>query len=327
METIKNYLNNMFTNLPKSNQMLKLKNDLLSNMEDKYNELKNDGKSENEAIGIVISEFGNIDELISELGIDLGSEGIILPTITEEEAEDFMVDKKRFGLLIGIGVFLCIMGPAMLILITQLIGDGIIDKGFSSNVGDMLGIIALFIMIVPAIAIFIYSGMKLEKYKYLEGGFDLSTHLKASIQQENNAFTSPYILSVIIGVCLCLLSPVAVLVMGVFKYRAPSYGVVILLVIVAIAVFIFIYYGCIKESFSILLKIDDYKKGNKEQDKEENKVIGAVAAIVWPLAVCIFLISGFVFNQWRINWIIYPITALLFGMFSGSYSIMKGHKK
>ena len=39
-------------------------------MEDKYNELKSEGKSENEAIGIVISEFGNIDELINELDIN-----------------------------------------------------------------------------------------------------------------------------------------------------------------------------------------------------------------------------------------------------------------
>jgi len=315
METINNYLSNMFANLPKSDQMFKLKNDLLSNMEDKYNELKTEGKSENEAIGIVISEFGNIDELISELGINLGNEDIILPTITEEEAQNFMAAKKESGLLIGIGVFLCIMGPALLILIIQLIGDG--------NLGSMLGVIALFILLIPAVALFIYSGMKLQKYEYMRCSFDLPTHLKTCIQQENNAFASPYMLSVIIGVCLCILSPVALMVISVFSDIAPNYGVVILLTIIAIAVFIFIYFGCIKESFSILLKIGD----NKEETKEENKVIGAVASIVWPLAVCIFLISGLVFNQWHINWIIFPITGILFGMFSGSYSILKGHKK
>ena len=30
-------------------------------MEDKYTELKNEGKSENEAVGTVIAEFGNLD--------------------------------------------------------------------------------------------------------------------------------------------------------------------------------------------------------------------------------------------------------------------------
>ena len=36
-------------------------------MEDKYNELIAEGKMDNEATGIVISEFGNLEELAEEL--------------------------------------------------------------------------------------------------------------------------------------------------------------------------------------------------------------------------------------------------------------------
>ncbi|KAA2299884.1 hypothetical protein FY526_27475, partial [Clostridioides difficile] len=63
METIMVYLENMFAGLPKTPEVEHLKQELLSGMEDKYLELKREGKSENEAIGIVISEFGNIEEL------------------------------------------------------------------------------------------------------------------------------------------------------------------------------------------------------------------------------------------------------------------------
>lgn len=69
MDTIAAYLNNMFASLPRTEQTYNLKQDLLANMEEKYHELKKEGKSENEAVGIVISEFGNIDELIEELGL------------------------------------------------------------------------------------------------------------------------------------------------------------------------------------------------------------------------------------------------------------------
>lgn len=58
METIKNYLENMFQALPKTEEILRLKNELLLNMEEKYTELKSHGKTENEAIGIVISMTG-----------------------------------------------------------------------------------------------------------------------------------------------------------------------------------------------------------------------------------------------------------------------------
>lgn len=321
METIKNYLDNMFTNLPKSNQMLKLKSDILLNMEEKYNELKKDGKSENEAIGIVISEFGNIDELIEELGIKYEDEGSILPTVTEEIAESFMAAKRQSGLYIGIGVALCITGAAMLILISTLADEGIIARGLSGDFRDMLGLIALFILVIPAVALFIYTGMKMEKYEYLTGSFNITPGTKRIIEGRNNAFAPTAMKSVILGVCLCILSPVALFVGSAFGDNASTYGLVITLLIVAVAVFTFIYFGSIKESYSMLLKIGDYTK----EKVEDNRVIGAVAAIVWPLAVCIFLVAGFVFNLWHISWIIFPITGVLFGMFSAAYSIIKGN--
>lgn len=323
METIKNYLDNMFANLPKTNQMLKLKNDILSNMEEKYNELKNDGKSENEAIGIVISEFGNIDELIEELGIKYEDDGAMLPSVTQEEAEAFIAAKRESGLYIGIGVVLCIMGAAMLIFITKLAGDGIIAQGLSGDFRDMLGLLGLFALLIPAVALFIYTGMKMEKYKYLSGSFDLAPGTKRIVEQKNNAFASTYMKSVITGVCLCILSCVPLFIASALDGDVSSYGLIVTLSIVAVAVFIFIYFGSIRESYSILLKIGDYTK----EKVEDNKVIGAVAAIVWPLAVCIFLVSGFLFNLWHIGWIIFPITGILFGMFSAAYSIIKGHDK
>lgn len=323
METIKTYLENMFASLPKTNEIMKIKNDLLSNMEDKYLELKSNGKSENEAIGIVISEFGNIDELIRELGIEHVNESNSLPTLTEFEVNDFIETNKRTGKLVGIGVVLCMIGGAFLILTNQLIEDGFIS-GISENLGDVLGLIPLLVLVAIAVGLFIYSGSLDEKFKYLEGGFELPAYLKAQIQQKNREFNSLYNLSVIIGVTICILSPVILFVSSIFGDNGSTYGVVGLILMVAIAVYIFIYFEKIRESYKRLLCLDEFSKPLKV--KEEDKVIGAVAAIVWPLAVCIFLVSGLVFYQWHINWIIFPITGILFGMFCAAYNILKEKK-
>ncbi|MCR5495180.1 MAG: permease prefix domain 1-containing protein [Treponema sp.] len=69
METILNYIEQTFKNLPQTNEVLKAKKELCQMMEDKYCELKKEGKSENEAIGTIISEFGNLEELSEDLGI------------------------------------------------------------------------------------------------------------------------------------------------------------------------------------------------------------------------------------------------------------------
>lgn len=59
MDAIKNYLETMFLNLPNTPEVQKAKYELGQMMEDKYRELIADGKTENEAIGTVIAEFGN----------------------------------------------------------------------------------------------------------------------------------------------------------------------------------------------------------------------------------------------------------------------------
>ena len=69
METIKNYLESMFRGLPLTEKVMKAKSELLQMMEDKYTELIRSGKTENEAVGEVIQNFGNLDDLADDLGI------------------------------------------------------------------------------------------------------------------------------------------------------------------------------------------------------------------------------------------------------------------
>ncbi|MBH1940689.1 hypothetical protein I5677_07300 [Mobilitalea sibirica] len=322
METIKNYLDNMFAGLPNTEQMKDLKHNMLSNMEDKYNELKASGKSENEAIGIVISEFGNIDELINELGIKKDTTTDNKPMISQSETDAYLTVKKTMGLQIGIGVFLCALAPAALILITKLQSDGLITGGLSEKAGSLLGLIPLFLLITIAVAIFIYSGMNFERYKYIEEGVNLPSSVEANLKRQHENYTQPYYLSVILGVCLLILSPIALFVTNLLNNDYSGYGVVVLLGIVAVAIFILIYFGTIRESYNRLLRLGDYS----EKKQKENKVIGAVASIVWPLAVLIFLLTGFIYGYWHINWIIFPVTGILFGMFSAVYNILKGNE-
>ena len=70
METIRNYLNTMFAGLPDTPEVRKAYEELAAMMEDKYTELIAEGCGENEAVGTVISEFGNLEELAQTLGIE-----------------------------------------------------------------------------------------------------------------------------------------------------------------------------------------------------------------------------------------------------------------
>ncbi|MBQ9027668.1 MAG: hypothetical protein IJ110_02760 [Lachnospiraceae bacterium] len=70
METIRNYLNTMFAGLPDTPEVRRAYEELAAMMEDKYTEMIAEGHSENETVGTVISEFGNLEELAQTLGIE-----------------------------------------------------------------------------------------------------------------------------------------------------------------------------------------------------------------------------------------------------------------
>ena len=108
MDTIKSYLETMFANLPATAEVLKAKDELWGMMEDKYNELINEGKSENEAVGTVISEFGNLDELAETLGLNRQSSAPVdnRRTLTQDEARSFVSAGSRHAFLTALGVFL-----------------------------------------------------------------------------------------------------------------------------------------------------------------------------------------------------------------------------
>ena len=123
-----------------------------------------------------------------------------------------------------------------------------------------------------------------------------------------------------LGVRLCILSPLSLFLFSLFGEKQTGFGVPVLLVTVGIAVFFFIYFGAIKDAFNKLLKLEEYANKNKQ---ETDKVIGIVAATVWPLAAATYLLLGFTRGMWGTAWIIFPILGIVFGVFSAIYTGIK----
>ena len=123
METIRNYLESMFANLPNTPEVMRAKNELLSMMEDKFTELISEGKPQNEAVGIVISEFGNLEELAESLGIESVVGGTDISErrlLTNEEARNYIYDAAQSRMLIGLGVMLIIFSPIFPIILNDI---------------------------------------------------------------------------------------------------------------------------------------------------------------------------------------------------------------
>jgi hypothetical protein len=326
MDAIRSYIENIFTNLPKTETVLRAKDEMLANMEEKYHEFKRQGKSENEAVGKVISEFGNIDELLRELHISSSATSQTtksVRSVDRDEAEGFIQSRKRSGLLNGVGVFLIFLGVAILIgITTSFYGLEFLPFEIRGDLNPVLGIVTLLVLVVVAVGLFIYSAISLEKYEYLKWEFELNGKAKKSIDEMRHKFMIYYPFTLIFAVALCILAPLIIILPAVLYGASESIGlfVALMLAMIAVAVFIFIYVGSIKEAFDKLLKYGDFR------EEHGGKVVSAISSIVWPFAVIVFLLNGFLGNRWSSAWIIFPITGLAFAIFNGVYKSIKGFK-
>lgn len=326
MEIIKNYLENMFMNLPKSGEVLKAKKELASMMEDKYSELIAEGKTDNEAVGIVISEFGNLEELANELGIEnylqSGISATLKRSIGLDEAREFLNASKTFAVRIAIGVFLCICS-----LIPQIVFSPIYENGnVSKAVSDAIGMVIMFVLVVVAVGLFIFNGMKYSKYDFLKkGNFQMDFATDAYIKEQGENYKGTFALYVTVGVILCILSVVPIVVsdavLGSNKI-VEAYTSGVLLFIVACGVFLIIISGVRMSAYKVLLKEDEYS----EETKGKGKLVSMIASIYWPVVTCGYLAWSFITSDWGFTWIVWPISGVLFGAISSVCSIAEEKK-
>lgn len=71
MKKIKNHVDDLFKNVPDSEQKEQIKQEIVENLEEKVFDLMAQGKEEEDAINKAIVDFGDIDEIEKELGVKL----------------------------------------------------------------------------------------------------------------------------------------------------------------------------------------------------------------------------------------------------------------
>lgn len=135
---IREYINNLFQDAPQTKKAVELKEEIIQNLNDKYNDLISEGKSEEAAYNISAASVGDINELIGSLK-DSAEQS---PQVMEQLRES----KKRSAIIMSIAIGLYILCVAPLIALDAV---GL----------DTLGVIIMFVMIAVATGLIIYNNM------------------------------------------------------------------------------------------------------------------------------------------------------------------------
>lgn len=259
----------------------------------------------------------------------LAAEDRPLRRVSMEEARAFISTQQQAAGKIAFGVALCILAPAVLLLL------GGLTENLPENAAGGIGVTVLLLMVAAAVAIFIFWNTRLERYEYLEKeNFDLEYGVAGMAREGLEAVTPGCTRRIIAGVTLCILSAVPLFLAAVFTENelALLVCVDVLLVLVAAAVYLFVTAGMRREMYQKLLQEGEYTARNKGL----NKLIEKVGAIYWPLVLAIYLwwsFSGFTYVEgigiertganWGVSWVIWPVAGVIFGAIAGVCRLVK----
>ncbi len=308
METIKRYLETMFAGMPNTPEVRKAKAELLQMMEDKYNELLAEGQNENTAVGTVISEFGNLDDLADDLGLkkeveETRTKEMELPRrqVTMEEATAFISNRGKKSLLLALGVMFCIISVGCTILFA---GHG------------AAGVVGMFICIAVGVGLIIFSSFIDSEWKFLKTELcriDMAT--ADYVKERRRGFEMVRALCVSLGVILCIICWIPNLFhFGDVGNVAPA----LMFLMIGIGVFLIVYASNVSGGFDLLLRLNDattisgtYAEETQRPIRYKNKIAETIVAIYWPVTTCLYLALSFLTFQWGLTWIIWPIAGVM----------------
>ena len=353
MNVIHAYLETMFSPYPQTPRMLEAKTELQAMMEDAYQGFVAKGASHNEAVGRVITDFGNLDELAPVLGIageispQLGPETSpgtpntaasstaaqtntpAYPAVTLEEAQGLADAQQRTRYRLATSVALFVMAAIPLIVLPTAAESGLLP--IPQNAAALIGLLLLFVMVAFGVITIIGLSREFVPFARLrEGKFSRNPVVTVWAEDLAKTHERGRIRALQISVMCWVLSPAPVLLLSLIPAHSELeglwgvLGVAGTLVMVAAGLLILL-----PASWASTV-LDTLTKGGKrpeEDDDDEHSLVTVIAAFYWPLVVAIYLAWSFIGNAWGESWIIWPICGVLFGALAGGISGIESYRK
>lgn len=238
------------------------------------------------------------------------------------EAERFMDFRKRASIKIAVATFLCILSTICLFILAAL--SEIPDYGLSEEFAAAVGLAVMFVIVGIACALYISisSSVESSKYGYVEkGAFSISSEVRSSVENRMREYEKKHRISNIIGVCICVLSPIPLVSGGMLDNDLVAVACLsITMALAGVGVFFFIKAGVIWASFQKLLKEGEYDK--EKTDKKKRSVLGVVAGVYWITITAVFLSIYFFYDIndnmiygyfWTIAGLVFAAVMMVFG--------------
>lgn len=315
-ENLRTHMDNLFEVVPKTDENLELKEEILQNLIDKYHDLLNEGKSEEVAFSIAISSVGDIRELLGDMSSNnpnhsggnawqsLGANnfsgngsnhnfGLDSFSIGNGQTDGAGSFSGGNGQTDGAGSFSG-GSPEQ-----DFVGDGFSYDSYGQYDGANKS----------ADNGWQDSGYSSEGYSY-DSGYNMNNDIHSSYEQEYAAWKKRSAFFVSGAVMLYILSVVPPIVLDMFDL--DNIGAVAMFILIAIATGLLIYNKNTQPTppRSSGNMVKDFKKWQKESN-ENHKLYKSLNDMLWCIIVALYFIISFTVGAWHITWVIFLIGSAL----------------
>ena len=275
MDAIDTFLDAMFAPYPATPRLLEAKGELRAMMEDAYADAVGRGKTHNEAVGQVITDFGNLEELAPALGIlpdirsagNAGAAGVAAessaapetgaaslprddasagyPVITLPEAQALAEARRRTGRLLSRGVALFVLAPIPLLTAIGLSGgDGTGASGFGEQLAMLIGLALTLVLVTMGVLILMQRHRSFVGLEHVtDGRFTRNPIVSAWAARLRVENEGPRSRALMLAVGLWIISAIPTVAGGILsdqpgRSQYPLFGVSTTLALVAAGLFI-----------------------------------------------------------------------------------------
>lgn len=339
MNVIIAYLETMFSTYPQTTRLLEAKAELQGMMEDAYTNLIAEGHSENEAVGQVIRDFGNLEEVAPVLGIasDISAPPAAAspslapdrshPPVTLEEAQGYAAAQQRIRFRVSTAVMLFVVSPALLIVLPVAAESGMLP--ITDTAGAFIGLLALFVLVAVGVMTLVAASRETAPYKRItEKRFAADPSVTRWAEALAGEHERRRISALQLAIGLWILAPMPLIAFALLLDGSPQagfwsvIGVVLVLVIVAAGLGVLL-----PQTWAHTVAGELGAGTAATSSHDEHNIAGVIAAFYWPLLAATYLAWSFIGNAWGISWIVWPIGAVLFGAIAAGGGALESYRK
>jgi len=148
-DKLRKYIDTLFAETLPTRKSVELKEEMIQNLHDKYNDLISEGKTDEAAYNIAVAGIGDVSDLLKELENDDSS------PVYVQDMEEMEKARRKSAMLTAIAVMMYIISFLPLMILSM------VDYRFT----ETLGVPVMFIIIAAATGLLIYNNMTKPKYR------------------------------------------------------------------------------------------------------------------------------------------------------------------